>query len=124
MKRILLIATVASLAGCGAQPLVTNGDIIKHMEKNQYSKVLLRDDFSCGRMGNGKHFIATRDGKVRTGQVCYLKAKGEVRYTLDETSTLDPKAALPRTQPTPGATATPGSKLTGDPVRDFWNRGK
>ena len=87
MKRIAIITALAlSVAACGhQQPVVTNGDITKHLEGQGYTKVLLRDKFSCGSMGQGKHFIGTnKSGKVVTGQVCYKKANGNVSYKVDE----------------------------------------
>jgi hypothetical protein len=93
--RLAIIATALVLSACNAvsEPLVTNGDITKHMEDQGYSKVLLRDNFSCGKAGQGKHFVATKSATVRTGQICYLKQGGKVTYALDELATVKPKTA-------------------------------
>ena len=83
--RIAIVAAALTIASCGnMQTIVTNGDITAHLESQGYSKVLLRDDFSCGKAGKGKHFIGTKANKVVTGQVCYLKNGTNVTYSVDE----------------------------------------
>lgn len=93
--RVAIVATALALAACGSasQPVVTNGDITKHLETQGYSKILVRDSFSCGKAGKGRHFIATKGGTVRTGQVCFLKANGKVTYAVDELGTAKPKSS-------------------------------
>lgn len=97
--RIAIAAAALSLASCDGvmQPIVTNGDISKHLETQGYSKVLIRDRFSCGKAGDGVHFIATKVGKIVTGQVCYLKAGNKVTYSVDE---IKPKASNDNVRPT------------------------
>lgn len=87
-SRIAIVAAALSLAACGTQQaVVTNGDITKHLEGKGYSKVLVRGKFSCGKAGSGRQFIATKAGKIVTGQVCYLKSGGNVTYAVDELKT-------------------------------------
>lgn len=94
MKRIAVIAALA-LAACGPKgPMVRNEDLSKHLESQGYNKILIRDQFSCGRMGKGRHFIATKDKKVVTGQICFLKQDGKVSYKVDELGSADPKAVI------------------------------
>lgn len=91
MKRFAIFAALA-LAACGSatQPLVKNDDLVKHLESQGYTKVLIRDAFSCGSMGRGRHFIGTKAGTVRTGQICYRKNGGNVSFAVDELSTARP----------------------------------
>lgn len=89
--RVAIVATALALAACGTtQPVVTNGDITKHLEGKGYTKVLVRDNFSCGTMGKGRHFIATKATRVVMGQVCYRKSGGTVDYTVSELTTATP----------------------------------
>jgi hypothetical protein len=104
MKRFLIIAAVLPFtACCGGPALVTDQDLRQHLESQGYSKVLLRDKFSCGKAGKGKHFIATKANKPLVGQICYLKTGSNVTYKVDELK---------------GATVKPGSFN----IRDPWNK--
>ena len=85
--RIAIVSAALALSACGSatQPVVTNGDITKHLEGLGYTKVLLPDGtFSCGKAGRGKQFIATKGGKTVHGQVCYRKDGSTVTYKADE----------------------------------------
>jgi hypothetical protein len=92
MFRIGIVALAVTLAACGQSPMVRNEDLTKHLESQGYSKVLIRDSFSCGKMGKGRHFIGTKAGSVRTGQICYKKEGGKVSYAVDELGTAKPTA--------------------------------
>ena len=86
IKTGLIAISALLLSACGGPnlPLVTNGDLTKHLESTGYTKVLIRQKISCGKAGSGRYFIATRAGKPVTGQICYTKNNGEAKYTVDE----------------------------------------
>lgn len=83
---ILVAMASVALSACSSvtQPIVTNGDLTSHLEKQGYSKVLIRNRMSCGKAGQGRYFIGTKSGKAITGQICYLKRGDKVTYAVDE----------------------------------------
>jgi hypothetical protein len=88
MKKLSIFIAFA-LAACGSQPMVRSDDLYKHLESKGYSKVAIREAFSCGSMGKGRGFIATKkDNSVVVGQICFKKTGGNVLYTVDEKKTI------------------------------------
>jgi hypothetical protein len=82
----LIALSTLLLSACGSitQPIVKNGDLIDHLETKGYSKILIRQQISCGKAGNGRIFVATKADKVVTGQICYLKTENGPVYAVDE----------------------------------------
>lgn len=94
MKKILAFASALALAGCGG-PLIKDGDLEAKLTSLGYSKVLIQGKrFSCGRFGQGKHFIGTKkDGTKVVGQICYKKGERDVQYNVAINKVLGGKAA-------------------------------
>ncbi len=89
MRKLSILALLAT-AACGAQsPMVRSEDLSKHLESIGYTKVTIREGFSCGKMGKGRGFLAVnKKGDTVAGQVCFKKDKGAVIYVVDEKKVL------------------------------------